>query len=39
MAEPYTISVPDSSVEDLKTRLSLARFPDEVGYLLHHLVL
>ncbi|TKX22306.1 epoxide hydrolase-like protein 2 [Elsinoe australis] len=30
MAEPYTISVPNSSVEDLKTRLSLARFPDEL---------
>ncbi|PNS19954.1 hypothetical protein CAC42_7921 [Sphaceloma murrayae] len=30
MAVPYAISVPDSSLQDLKTRLSLARFPDEL---------
>jgi len=27
---PYTISVPDSSIEDLKARLALAKFPDEL---------
>ena len=27
---PYTIDVPDSALHDLKTRLSLARFPDEL---------
>jgi pimeloyl-ACP methyl ester carboxylesterase len=28
--EPFTISIPDSSLSDLQTRLSLARFPDEL---------
>lgn len=28
--KPYTITVPDSAIEDLKLRLSLARFPDEL---------
>ncbi|EXJ59446.1 microsomal epoxide hydrolase [Cladophialophora psammophila CBS 110553] len=28
--EPFTIVVPDSALLDLKTRLSLARFPDEL---------
>jgi pimeloyl-ACP methyl ester carboxylesterase len=28
--QPFTISIPDSSLSDLKTRLSLARFPDEI---------
>lgn len=28
--EPFTISIPDSALADLKTRLSLARFPDEI---------
>ncbi|KAK6386221.1 hypothetical protein LTS17_001796 [Exophiala oligosperma] len=28
--QPFTISVPDSELSDLKTRLSLARFPDEI---------
>ncbi|KIX04125.1 uncharacterized protein Z518_07678 [Rhinocladiella mackenziei CBS 650.93] len=28
--QPYTISIPDSSLSDLNTRLSLARFPDEI---------
>ncbi|KIW14654.1 hypothetical protein PV08_07438 [Exophiala spinifera] len=28
--QPFTISVPDSALSDLKTRLSLARFPDEI---------
>ena len=28
--EPFTISIPDSALSDLKTRLSLARFPDEL---------
>ena len=27
---PYTINVPDAALHDLKTRLSLARFPDEL---------
>jgi hypothetical protein len=27
---PYTIDVPDAALGDLKTRLSLARFPDEL---------
>ena len=27
---PFTISIPDSSLSDLYTRLSLARFPDEL---------
>jgi pimeloyl-ACP methyl ester carboxylesterase len=28
--EPFTISIPDSDIADLKTRLSLARFPNEL---------
>lgn len=28
--KPYTISVPDSALEDLQKRLSLAKFPDEL---------
>ncbi|KAL6247466.1 hypothetical protein RBB50_005812 [Rhinocladiella similis] len=28
--QPFTISIPDSALSDLKTRLSLARFPDEI---------
>ena len=28
--KPYTIAVSDSTIEDLKLRLSLARFPDEL---------
>ncbi|KAH7038203.1 Alpha/Beta hydrolase protein [Microdochium trichocladiopsis] len=28
--KPYTIAVPDSAIEDLKLRLSLAKFPDEL---------
>jgi pimeloyl-ACP methyl ester carboxylesterase len=28
--QPFTISIPDSELSDLKTRLSLARFPDEL---------
>ncbi|KXJ94773.1 microsomal epoxide hydrolase [Microdochium bolleyi] len=28
--KPYTIAVPDAAIEDLKLRLSLARFPDEL---------
>ncbi|KAI1612585.1 microsomal epoxide hydrolase [Exophiala viscosa] len=28
--QPFTISIPDSSLSDLKTRLDLARFPDEL---------
>ncbi|EXJ82542.1 hypothetical protein A1O3_06355 [Capronia epimyces CBS 606.96] len=28
--EPFTISIPDAALTDLKTRLSLARFPDEI---------
>jgi pimeloyl-ACP methyl ester carboxylesterase len=28
--KPFQISIPDSSLSDLKTRLSLARFPDEL---------
>lgn len=28
--KPYTIAVPDSQIEDLKQRLALARFPDEL---------
>lgn len=27
---PYTIAVPDSQIEDLKIRLNLAKFPDEL---------
>ena len=27
--EPYTISIPDSALSDLKTRLSLAKFPQD----------
>lgn len=30
MADPYTIDVPDSAIDDLKQRLKLARFPDEL---------
>lgn len=30
-AKEYNISVPDSKIEDLRQRLSLARFPDEVA--------
>ncbi|KAF2223170.1 Alpha/Beta hydrolase protein, partial [Elsinoe ampelina] len=30
MAKPYTVAVPDDDVQDLKTRLSRARFPDEL---------
>ncbi|KAL2417796.1 Juvenile hormone epoxide hydrolase 1 [Exophiala dermatitidis] len=28
--EPFTISIPDSELADLQTRLSLARFPDSI---------
>lgn len=28
--QPFTISIPDSALEDLRLRLSLARFPDEL---------
>ena len=28
--EPYTIDVSEKAIEDLKTRLSLAKFPDEL---------
>jgi hypothetical protein len=28
--EPYTIDIPDASLNDLKIRLSLAKFPDEL---------
>lgn len=28
--EPFTISIPDEALQDLQTRLSLARFPDEI---------
>ncbi|KAK5063115.1 hypothetical protein LTR84_005191 [Exophiala bonariae] len=28
--QPFTISIPDSALEDLKLRLSLAKFPDEL---------
>jgi len=31
MAERYTIAVDDSQLSDLKSRLALARFPDEVS--------
>lgn len=30
--KPYKISVPDSSISDLKNRLSLAKFPDELAH-------
>lgn len=30
MAKPFTISIPNSQLEDLNQRLSLARFPDEL---------
>lgn len=30
MAKPYTISVPEARIDDLRQRLSLARFPDEL---------
>jgi pimeloyl-ACP methyl ester carboxylesterase len=30
MPDPYTIDVPDSAIDDLKQRLNLARFPDEL---------
>ncbi|KAF4556907.1 Epoxide hydrolase-like protein 3 [Elsinoe fawcettii] len=30
MAQPYTIAVPDGDVQDLKSRLARARFPDEL---------
>jgi hypothetical protein len=29
-SKPYTIDVPDAALHDLKTRLGLARFPDEL---------
>jgi hypothetical protein len=28
--QPFKISIPDSRIEDLKTRLSLAKFPSEL---------
>lgn len=28
--QPFTISIPEASISDLQTRLSLARFPDEI---------
>jgi hypothetical protein len=28
--EPYNIDIPDTSLDDIKTRLSLAKFPDEL---------
>lgn len=29
--EPYTIAVPQSQIDDLKTKLALATFPDELA--------
>jgi microsomal epoxide hydrolase len=30
--EPFRISVPDAAIEDLRTRLSRARWPDQLDH-------